>query len=236
MKKNVNKRQLEITKMSLKRDYDKALKKGIYVRDLKTYVKRDTNNSKGILIGSSIPAAITISIGAAGVVTLFVTNIITTVGKGFDPNFTYHTKELTEFIENTKNLVSTMGRQTLINLCIPSFYLFLTKYKLNKKIEVHANRFFTKEEAKKVTELDEQIKYIDGVNNLEDDSFEDARDFFDNTDISNNSMNYNKELIKKLSHEDNQSEIESFLENSNIEEGASKEFLTSPSVKKLIKK
>lgn len=236
MEKNKNERQLEITKMSLKRDCDKVLKKGVYTRDLKTYISRDINSSKGILIGTSIPAAITISIGAIGAVTLFITNIITTVGNGFDPNFTYHTKELTELIKHAKDLVNTMGKQTLINLCIPSIYLLLTNHKLNKKTEVYANRFFNKNDAEKIEEINSQINFINKINKKENDQVKDVKEFFNETDISNNSMHYNKELIKRMAHEDNENELKIFLENSTIEEGASKEFLTSPSVRKLIKK
>ena len=237
-----NKMAINNVKLSLKRDHAKIVKKGVNTTKLKTYLNSKDNNSKGILIGSSIPAVITIAVGSLGVVTLSVAAIISKIGNDLDPNFSNNAKDVMKVMESSKELIGKMSLHTIVNLCIPASILIFLKTKLNKKTTRYKNaKFYTTEEFKKLEEIEKELDVINGIEK-EDKTF--AKYFLDKVDISKNSKDYNKELIRRLTEEEeiingkprNQENILEFLENSSIEEGASKEYLHSLGIKTLRKK
>jgi hypothetical protein len=142
-------------------------------------------------------------------------------------------------MDTSKELIKTMSLHSIVNLCIPASIVVFLKTKLNKKSMRHSNeKFYTLEEYKKLEEIEKELKTIDDI---EHDEKTFAMYFLDKIDISGNSKEYNKELIRRLTQEaeisrgsprkDGQENIIEFLSNSSVEEGASKEYLKSLGVK-----
>ena len=247
----VNDRSIGITRLSLRRDYLKALKRGVHTQELKQHLKDKDNDSKGILIGSSIPAAISISVGSLGFATLCLSSIANVIGKGVNPDF----NTLNGVINTSRDVVKTMGTQSIVNLCLPALTAFAMKLRLSQKTEKYTNnKFYTKKEIKNVQDIETGMRFIDALSNTDDKTADFGREFLSGVDISHNNREYNRDLLLKLAshreellkksrgegtNEDIKEKLDDFLEfldKSRPSDGASLDFLTSETVSNYIKK
>ncbi len=241
MKTHENKRAIELVSYSLSKDISKKMAKGVTTTNFREYISRKNNKDREMLIGSSIPFAISIGGVALGIVTLGLSSL---------------TNELVAnqpFIIDTMNVskdaIKNMGSLSIFNLSVPAVTALLTDMKLKRKTERYNCRLYSKDELEDIKRTERAKQFIiDLKSNQDDKSLEFAKDFLSSVLISKNTKDYNKELLMKLSEhresilEENEEqekvayeEFIKFLMKSKTTMGASKEFLETPKVQLLIK-
>lgn len=154
--------------------YDQGKKK----KDIEIkFLKEKTDGYNGLLIGSSIPAAITTVETVVGAIGLF-----------------------TPMKDESYRLFCSNGINTLINLSLPVGVYLLGKVsgKICKTSEFDG-LYFTDENAKKLYESNRTLCMIQGlVNSDNDPALSTAKDFLSNVYIAGNSIKFNKGFIALL--------------------------------------
>lgn len=252
---NGNGRSIESVRLSLRKDFSKLVSAGVLSTDLKKFIKSGSNDSKGMLIGSSIPAAISAGGTALGLVTFCASGIASVIGNAIDPSFGQNAKFLSDIITSSQHFTRKMAANTLFAASLPLGVAAATKLKLASKTERYDNnRLYSEKEIEMLKEKEVELRFVEALTSKrEDKSVEFAKEFLSNVVITGNNKHYNKELIQMLARhreallmemqgngskeetEERYLELVDFLRTSKKSDGASVEFLASEKIDQMIK-